>query len=459
MFVVKKILFLYFSGNFVYICKTINHNYMMNMKFTSIILALSLSMPALAQDKALYDFVVPRDGSFREALSAASNRKDKDTRFRIFVMQGEYVIPTEGTTTGGDGNQYGDPRSYLKAPNTSIIGEDRDNTVIMNTVPPATWNNGFGKANPLEGIGQGDVLIIEKRCNNTYLQDITMKNAMEDNTGRNIVLHDKSDKTIAKNICIWGFQDTYVSDNQIGRYYFEGGVIRGRTDYICGKGDVVFNEVKFQQCGKGGYLAVPSVPRKYGYVMFNCHIAFETPDVTYYLGRPWGKGTPRAIWLNTKVDGGPITGGKKGHNGWTDMSGGWPALFTEYNTTMSTTGEKLDLTQRRSIYTDNDGVQHSNAPFLTEAEANHYNIPKIFEAWEAQNDTKEATEPSNVKLDANGLSWTGSDDALLYAIVKNGKVVDFTIETSYKTKGAKTDKWAVRAANKMGGLGKAIEAK
>lgn len=428
------------------------------MKRTKLFIALTICcLSVSAQSKKLYDFVVPRDGSFRQALDAANNRTDTTERYRIFVMQGEYIIPTEGVTTGGDGKEYGDPRSYLKAPNTSIIGESREATRLVNTVPEPTWDNGFGQANPLEGIGRGDVLIIEKQSHSTYLQDITMQSGMGDKTGRNIVLHDRSDLTIAKNICIWGYQDTYVSNNQNGRFYFEGGVIRGRTDYICGKGDVLYNKVTFQQCDKGGYLAVPSVPRKYGYVMLDCYIKSETPDVTYYLGRPWGKGTPRAVWINTKVDSSPITKDKRGYNGWADMSGGWPALFTEYNTTL-TTGEKLDLTGRRTIFTDREGNQHSNAPALSEKEASIYTLENVMlstDGWNPTLLTSEAQPVTNVKLSGSKLSWTGSSDALLYAICRNGKVVGFTTSTTYKVKGAKKgDVWGVRAANQMGGLGK-----
>lgn len=424
------------------------------------ILTLALAVMALCHATAqTYDFVVPRDGSFREALDAANSRTDTTQRYRIFVMQGEYVIPTRGTTTGGDGKEYGDPRCYLKAPNTSIIGENREKTVLVNTVPAPTWDNGFGRANPLEGIGRGDVLIIEKEAHNTYIQDITMRSGMGDKTGRNIVLHDRSDLTICKNICIWGYQDTYVSNNQEGRFYFEGGVIRGRTDYICGKGDVVYNGVTFQQCDRGGYLAVPSVPRKYGYVMLNCYIKSETPDVTYYMGRPWGKGTPRAVWINTKVDASPITKDKRGYNGWADMSGGWPALFTEYNT-MLTSGEKLDLTGRRTIFTDREGIHHSNAPQLTEKEASVYTIENVMqpsEAWNPVALAKDAAAVSNVQYAKGILTWTASPDASFYAVCKNGKVIGFTQQTSYKPKGVKkSDRLTVRPANAMGGLANAI---
>lgn len=430
------------------------------MKRTIFLTTLAaLCLTAGAQEKRLYDFVVPRDGTFRRALDAANGRKDTTTRFRIFVMQGDYTIPTEGTTTGGDGKEYGDPRSYLKAPNTSIVGECRDRTVLTNTMPEPTWDNGFGQANPLEGIGRGDVLIIERQSHNTYLQDITMRSGMSDHTGRNIVLHDRSDLTAAKNICIWGYQDTYVSNNRDGRFYFEDGIIRGRTDYICGKGDVLYCGVTFQQCGKGGYIAVPSVPRKYGYVMLSCHIKNETPDVTYYLGRPWGKGTPRAVWIDTKVDGSPITKDKRGYNGWADMSGGWPALFTEYNTTL-VTGERLDLTGRRSLYVDKEGTEHPNHPVLTDSEASEYTLPNVLGDWNPTQLTREATPATGVSIRKGRLTWTGSDDALLYAVCRNGKVVGFTTDTYYNIgkDGNKDDRWAVRAANQMGGLGVPVEA-
>ena len=430
----------------------------MNKKTLSTLLALAMCLSMSAQTKALYDFVVPRDGNFRQAIDKANTRTDKKKRFRIFVMQGNYAIPTEGTTVGSDNENYPDPRTYLKVPNTSIIGEDRDSTVLVNTVPAPSVESKYGLANPLEGIGKGDVLIIEKKCPNTYIQDITMQSGMADATGRNIVLNDKSGRTIAKNICIWGYQDTYVSNNEKEMFYFEGGIIRGRTDYICGKGDVVYNGVTFQQCGQGGYLAVPSRPKKYGYVMLNCYVKSETPDVTWFLGRPWGQGTPTALYINTVVDKAPIAKDKKGNFGWHDMSNGWPARFAEYNTTVKSTGAAVDLSTRRTVFKDKEGNEHTNNPILTAEEAKEYTLQNIFGDWDPTKDTKDATAPTNVVIKKKQLSWTGSDDALLYAVCKNGKVIDFTTETTIKVKGKKKDVWSVRSANQMGGLGQAVEA-
>lgn len=419
-------------------------------------------LQGLSAEQRLYDFVIPRDGSFRQAIEAANARTDTTRRYRIFVMQGQYQIPTQGTTLGGDSLTYGDPRTWLKTPNVSLIGEERDATVLYNTTPSPTWDNGFGTANPLEGIGNGDVLILEKPCVRTYLQDITLRNSMADRTGRNIVLHDRGDLTICRNVCLWGYQDTYVSNNQQGRYYFQGGILRGRTDYICGKGDVYFDHVTFQQCGTAGYICAPSVPRRYGYVMQDCYIRQETPDVTYYLGRPWGNATPTASWINTRVDCSPIIRDKKGYNAWADMgSKGWPARFAEYNTHL-TTGEMLDLTGRRSSWTDKDGQEHPNNPVLTAEEAKAYTLDRVLDGWDPTlhtqlvspaADTKQVSPAGEVLRQGNRLTWNVAPRALLYAICRNGKVVDFTTTNTYQiSKEQPGDVWTVRAANQMGGL-------
>lgn len=335
-----------------------------------------------AKDLSRYDFVVPRDGDLRVAIETANAQEDTLRRFRIFVCKGEHVIPTQGTIMGGDSVMYPDPRLHLTRPRVSLIGEDRDATVATNICPPPTWHNGFNPSSPLEGIGNGDVLIIEASAHDTYLQDITLKSGMGDRTGRNVVLHDRSTRTICNNVCLWAYQDTYVSDNRQGVFYFKGGVLRGRTDYICGKGDVFFDHVTFQQCGTGGYICAPSVPLEYGYVMDHCYIKAETPDVTYYLGRPWGSATPTAYWINTQVDKEPITHDKKGYNGWADMgSKGWPARFCEYATHLND-GTLLDLTGRRSIYTDKDGNEHPNNPILTKEEAEAITRDKVLHQWQ-----------------------------------------------------------------------------
>ena len=415
--------------------------------------------PDFPCERRLYDFVVPRDGNIREAIEAANGRKDTTRRFRIFVMPGDYVVPCQGERTGGDGQKYPDPRMWLRTPNVSIVGEERDCCVVRNVLPEATWDNGFGAASPLEGIGNADVLILEKAAHDCYFQDITLRNGMADRTGRNIVLHDRSTHTICRDVRLWGYQDTYVSNNQHGQYYFIGGVIRGCTDYICGKGDVFFDGVTFQQCGTGGYICAPSVPKEFGYVMSSCSVKVETPDVTYYWGRPWGKETPTAIWLYTGVDKGPITKDKKGYNAWADMgSGGWPARFAEYGSHLLSTLDTLDLTGRRSLWVDKEGGEHPNNPYVTRREALKYQLKNVFPDWKPRDFTNEAYPIIKVEMKGRRISWTDSPDALLYAVCLDGRIVDFTTDHRYTTKvSAVPERWSIRPANQMGGLGQAYK--
>lgn len=420
-----------------------------------------------AVTKALYDFIVPTDGTFTEALAAAAKRADTSKRFRIFIKQGDYKIPANPNSmvTGIDGKQYPSATTYMNTPNVSIIGESNETTSITNTVPAVESSNGYNIANVLEGIGRGDVLSLESGATNTYFQDIKMYSSMGDGKGRDIVLNDKSNKTICKNVNLWAYQDTYVSNNQKGRFYFEGGILRGNTDYLCGKGDVYYNNVDLLMCGTG-YLAVPSQPTKYGYIFKDCTIKDgSTAGINgkYKLGRPWGKGTPIALFIDTKMEVIPTAAG------WDEMSGGYPKRFAEYNST-TTTGTAVDLSGRKLVYDAydaKDGNSYTNrrnetaeSPVLTAEEAAFYTLETVMggdDDWDPTAATEQASAPTNVKIAGNNLTWDNSNYALLWAVCKNGKVVDFTVEPTYNVDDASAT-WSVRAANEMGGLGEATEA-
>lgn len=414
-----------------------------------------------AVTKALYDFIVPTDGDFKAALDAAAKRTDTSKRFRIFIKQGDYKIPADekSKVTGSDGKSYANPTTYMNTPNVSIIGEGMDNTSLTNTVP-----NSGQSANVLEGIGKGDVLCLQKGATNTYFQDLKMYSSMGDAKGRDIVLNDQSNKTICKNVSLWAYQDTYVSNNQNGKFYFEDGILRGRTDYLCGKGDVYYNNVELWICEKGGYLAVPSQPKKYGYIFKDCTIKDATAakdlNGNYTLGRPWGKGTPIALYIDTKMEAIPSAAG------WNEMSGGYPKRFAEYNSYTST-GSVVDLKDRKKVYDaydSKDGDNYVNRrnetagdPILTAEEAATYTIETVMgqdDDWDPTAATEQASAPTNVKLNGTTLAWDNNDYALLWAVCKNGKVVDFTITPSYIVDDA-TATWSVRAANEMGGLSEA----
>lgn len=403
--------------------------------------------------KALYDFVVPTDGTFTEALAAASARQDKSKRYRIFVMQGDYIIPANSNVmvTGTDDKSYPDPKTSFSSPNVSIIGEDMEKTTIANTMPNDLASNPDagkgGQANPLEGIRTSGVLYLTGSATNTYFEDITLKTNTADGTGRNVVLVDGGDKTICKDVCLWAYQDTYVSDRTQSTYYFEGGLLRGRTDFLCGSGDVFYNDVTLQMCEEGGYIAVPRDNVKYGYVFKDCTIKGETEKVNgnYYLGRPWTKGA-EVYFIDTKMEAVPSAAG------WTNMSDDGCTRMAEYNS-VSASGTTIDLSSRAKVLGGNP-----NEPVLTAEEAAEIgDMHNMFGDWDPTIYTEQASAPKNVKYTETTLTWDDDDYALLYAVCKNGKVVDFTIEPTYTIEDT-TAEWSVRAANEMGGLGEATVA-
>lgn len=402
--------------------------------------------------KALYDFIVPDDGTFTEAIAAAEKRDDTSKRFRIFIKQGDYVIPASQTETimGSDGVAYPSPITRVTTPNISIIGEGMDNTSIVNTLPDVEIDGDYGPASPIEGLHKNQTIDLGKNATQTYIQDLTIRSGMKDKRGRNGALEDASDKTICMDVCLMGYQDTYLSNNGNGRFYFEGGRLRGNTDFLCGKGDVFYNGVELMMAGNG-YVCAPSQPKQYGYVFSGCTIKGESQSIDgqYTLGRPWGDGTPIALYINTVMEVQPKA------DGWNEMSGGWPARFAEYNS-MTASGTVINLDNRKKTFGDG----HVNNPVLTAAEAAGLTVQNVMggsDDWDPTSATEQASAPKNVTLDGTTLTWDASDYVLCWAVCKNGKVTAFTTEPAYTVDDPNAT-YSVRAANEMGGLGEATEA-
>ncbi len=423
-----------------------------NLMFTT------MSRPSVT--KGLYDAVVSTADELVAAISAAEKRSDKNVRFRIFVKNGEYTIPLSSTMKTINGYEVPECITFIKSGNISLIGESRDGVIITNGIDKnETFAGQYGTTSKYDGIGNSDVLQISG--SDYYFQDLTIESGMDDATGRDLAIQDKATRTIYKNTGLRGYQDTWTSNNDNGLYYFEGGYVRGRTDYMCGKGDAFFNGVELRQIA-GGYAAVPSKSIKYGYVYKDCIIngegAFvdaakstwrsaESVDGNYTLGRPWGSGTPSALFIDTKMNVVPSA------IGWNEMGTGWPKRFAEFNSTTKS-GSVIDLSGRKKTFGDG----HANNPVLTAEEALEAgNMHNMFGEWDPTLLTEQAPMPKNVRLVGTTLSWDDSNYARCWAVVKNGKVVDFTTQPTYTVDDASAT-YAVRAANEMGGLGEAAAA-
>jgi pectin methylesterase-like acyl-CoA thioesterase len=250
-------------------------------------------------------------------------------------------------------------------------------------------------------------------------------------------------------------QDTYYSGS--GRIYFEGGSLHGTVDFLCGGGDVFFNECLLYLEERGGnVITAPSTNSSWGYVFSNCTIdGFPINNGSYYLGRPW-QNSPKSIYINTKMNVLPTAAG------WTEM-GVVPGLFAEYNSTTSS-GTAVDISLRKKSFTYN-GVTTAVNPYLTTEQAAQYTVENVLggtDAWQPKLYTDQAPVPV-ISGSGNTISWADNNYVLCWAVFKDGVFEKFVTTNSYSIPvpacGCSiTSVYTVRAANEMGGLSAASNA-
>ena len=398
------------------------------------------------------DWIIAKAGdasSFLDALDAANGTSGEDPVF-IFLPNGTYDLGTAALTTIGKNN-------------ISIVGESMEGVVIKNR--------------PIkEGIAITATLL--NTSTGLYMQDLTLDCVAPYGTGddtssaeRGVTLQDKGTQTILKNVYLKGRQDTYYCNNNNGQYYFEDGKIEGTVDYICGNGDAYFNKVilfntDHHNPSTGDCITAPNTPKQYGYIFNECTIdGVSAQDGKYALGRPWASNT-QVIFLNTTMK---IQPKAEGWSEWNNDVAKQNSVkqFAEYNS-VDANGNAIDLTSRKTSF---KGV--ANVPTLTDAEAQAFALETVFEGWNPAQYT-EQVKTTQAKLNGKTLTWSAVDGATMYAIVKNGSIIDLTDQTSYtiadEAQGAKGlgtatddptaagDTYAVRAANGRGGFGEAVVA-
>ena len=367
-------------------------------------------------------------GNFLTTLEIANATSSSDKRTYVFVPDGTYDL----------GNAVLTP---ISGNNISIIGQSMDNTIIVNEAEQ-------------EGIGVSATLYITGQ--NTYLQDLTLKNAYDyykpGFAGRAVVIQDKGSHTICKNVRMLSYQDTYYS-NSDSHFYFENSDIHGTVDFICGEGDVFFNTctltVEPRNADGSGEctLTAPSTNNtKYGYVFSGCTIDSKAEKFNY--GRAWNN-TPRCAYINTTL----LQPEKLNSNRWTLGGLNVPAdKFVEYNT-MDASGKVISPSSYVCTFTK-DSKKNTYETILTADEADTYSLDNLSKAWNWYPATYTAQKSMNLlKADGNKLTWDAVDGALAYAVFRNGTFVGMTTTESYDITEGTASEYIVRAANECGGFG------
>ena len=401
-------------------------------RYVFLLIVFHVSLLTCYAQKWKYDFIVPRDGNYQAAIRAANNRADKRKRFRIFIHSSNYRI---GQTT-----------VTLTAPNTSIVGEEWQNTQIE-------------ACTQVEGLDKTGTLILQ-RADSTYIQDIELWSNFQNNeklfANRSVALNEKNCRgNVLMQVSLLGTQDTYYT-NSGGTTYIEDSRIAGTVDFICGGGTVYFNHCDIRLMDRGDstkhdIICAPATEdgRQYGYVFNDCYIdGPRHQQHNYWLGRPW-QNKPRAAFLNCQMNIEPK------EEGWTNMHGTLPAYFAEYQS-LNRVFEPIDLSKRRTIFKDKQdterpvGYQTSMTPEVAE----RYTVDRVFPDWDPQKKAEQVPPPV-LSLKGREITWTDIPEAGCYAICRNRMVVAFTTEPHYTIPSGTREgtMYSVRCANQMGGLG------
>ena len=344
-------------------------------------------------------------------------------------------------------------KTAISGHNISLIGQSMDNTIIV-TKPDKS----------IEGLGSADML--QNSGSNLYMQDLTLQNSLDyygalsggQVGGRAAVLQDAGTRTIGKNVRMLSCQDTYYSSNGSQQAYWEDCDIHGTVDFICGGGDVRFQNTTISleprnTNGSGGRtITAPTTITQFGYVFDGCTIvdlAYGKGD--WNFGRTW-QNQPICVFLNTTLDDNSrntIVGSRWTQKG---MNSKDPKLFGEY-ATKDAAGN--DITPASNIINSYGGAFET---ILTDGQAAQFAYDKMFADWDPAMLTRqldaEAARPAyadgvvTFQLTNNGM--TGA------AIFRNGVFAGISTDGLFPVDiDPATDELSIRAINAMGGLGPA----
>lgn len=286
------------------------------------------------------------------------NADPKAKRVYILLPDGTYDLGKQVLTT-------------ITAHNVTLAGQSMNGTIIVNA--PDFKDEGISKTATIRLRGQ-----------NTYLQDLTLKNALKyyesGFAGRAVCLQDKGTRTICKRVRMLSYQDTYYSDNEDGLYYFENAEIHGTVDYICGAGDVYFNRcalVNELRSADGSGRDVIAAPRTsntaWGYIFNRC-VVYSRPS-PFQFARAW-KATPHCIWLNTTLmQPEQLDADRFESRG----MGTCKADFCEYQT-QDAAGNIISPRTHVMTFTLKD-ESHTQETILSDEQARRYELKKIFPDW------------------------------------------------------------------------------
>ncbi|MGW8443524.1 pectinesterase family protein [Paenibacillus sp. S33] len=203
--------------------------------------------------------------------------------------------------------------------NLSIIGEDRDKTIIAFDDTAKTVVDG-------KELGTSNSYTMRVQSPDFVLENVTVANTEGTGQVQAVALYAEGDRGKYHNVKITGLQDTLLVNR--GRQYFKDSYISGSVDFIFGNAPAVFDNSIIHSLRAGYVTAASTEENKPGFVFIQCRLTTEnglTGKVD--LGRPW-RPYAHVTFLKTYMDDHIKPGG---WNNWGKESNEQTARFGEFD--------------------------------------------------------------------------------------------------------------------------------
>jgi pectinesterase len=263
-------------------------------------LSVGFILQAQPISKIFKKITVAQDGSgdFKTIQEAVNNVRDLgQEQVPIYIKKGIYheklVIPSWKT-------------------HISLIGEDKENTIITNddfSGKPAPGGKDVFGWTKMSTYTSYTVLVA---ADNFVAENLTISNTAG-RVGQAVALHVEGDRCMVRNCKLLGNQDTLYTATGSSRELYQDCYIEGTTDFLFGEATVVFQRCIIKSLTNSYITAAATTPlQQYGYVLMDCKLIADTSVKKEFLGRPW-RSYAKVVYLRTEM-GSHIT--SEGWNPW-----------------------------------------------------------------------------------------------------------------------------------------------
>ena len=281
---------------------------------------LVFALPTVSGQKPVYptEVTVAQDGTgnFSTIQEAVNSVRDLlQQRVTIHIKKGIYheklIIPSWKTKV-------------------SLIGEDKENTIITNSDYSGKANAGGKDAFGRDKFSTYTSYTVLVQGNDFIAENLTIENASGP-VGQAVALHVEGDRCAVKNCKILGHQDTLYAATENSRELYLDCYIEGTTDFLFGEATVVFQNCTIKSLTNSYITAAATTPRQaFGFVLLNCKLIADSSVKKVFLGRPW-RAYAKTVYIQCEL------GSHIVPEGWNPWKGDamWPdkektAYYAEY---------------------------------------------------------------------------------------------------------------------------------